>query len=86
MSATVLMIFFTASMVEASFTDIQGWNFTNVFFSGVSGETGRVSGIDIDGEVGHPLSVNGPRASCKPGGNWSLAPYFPQSARFNSSS
>jgi len=73
MSATVLMIFFTASMGYAStFNDIDGWNDTSVFFDGVKGHEGSVSGIDIDGEVGHPVYVGSPRANCKPSGNWSL--------------
>ena len=71
-SAVVIMIFFTTSVVYAKFNNIKGWNYTDVYFSGVSGETGRVSGIDIDGEVGHPVFVNGPRANCQPGGDWSL--------------
>jgi hypothetical protein len=30
--------------------------------------------LDIDGEVGYPLTVNGPTASCRPGGSWSASP------------
>ena len=56
-----------------SFTNIQGWNYAPVFFSGVSGQEGDVSGVDIDGEVGHPLYVNGPQALCEPSRKWTLS-------------
>ena len=73
MSAVVIMIFFTVSLGYAKFNNIKGWNHTEVWFSGASGEEGNVSGIDIDGEVGHPVHVGSPRANCEPGGDWTLS-------------
>lgn len=56
----------------ARFTDIKGWSSTPVYYSGATGEEGTVSGIDIDGEVGHPLTVWNPTATCEPSHNWTL--------------
>ena len=56
----------------AKFNNIKGWNYTDVYFDGISGHEGTVSGIDIDGEVGHPVTVGSPTANCQPGGNWTL--------------
>ncbi len=74
MSAIVLMIVLTASLVYAvTFNSITAWNYTNVYFDGVDGHEGQVTGIDIDGEVGYPLHVESPRANCQPGGSWTYS-------------
>lgn len=62
----------STSGYASSFTNIKGWNYAEVFFDGISGHEGIVSGVDIDGEVGHPLYVNGPTAVCEPSGHWTL--------------
>ena len=62
----VLMFFFTASTVYAGLSNLHGWNDTPIY-----GNSTTASGIDIDGEVGHPVSVRGPSANCEPGGRWS---------------
>jgi len=61
----VLMFFFTTSTVYAGLSDLHGWNDTAIY-----GSSSTASGIDIDGEVGHPVSVRGPSANCEPGGRW----------------
>lgn len=72
-SVTALMFFCSSTLLYAStFKNIKGWNYTSVYFDGVDGHEGSVSGIDIDGEVGHPVYVGNPTASCQPGGDWSL--------------
>ena len=62
----------TTSAYAGHFTDIKGWNYTPAYFDGVEGHEGTVDGIDINGEVGHPLDVNGPTALCEPSRNWTL--------------
>lgn len=37
----------------------------------LNGWNGSTSGIDIEGEIGHPLTVNGPTADCEPSRDWS---------------
>ena len=66
LSATVLMLFFTASLAYAGLSNVRAWNDTPVI-----GDANITSGIDIDGEVGHRLTVEGPTTSCQPGGKWS---------------
>ena len=66
-SATVMIILFTASMAYAvKFNNLKGWNYTAIY-----GQSTTASGIDINGEVGHPVTVNGLTANCEPGGSWS---------------
>jgi len=36
----------------------------------LTGWNGQTWGQDINGEVGHPMFVNGPTADCQPSGNW----------------
>jgi len=36
----------------------------------LTGWNGQSWGQDINGEVGHPMFVNGPTADCQPSGNW----------------
>lgn len=68
-----LTLCFTASMVHAgSFTNVQGWNYSSTYYDGVQGNEGTAVDVDIDGEVGHPVYVNGPTANCEPNGNWTL--------------
>jgi len=39
----------------------------------LTGWYGSSWGVDINGEVGHPLTIGGPTANCVPGRNWSAA-------------
>ena len=41
-----------------------------VFYDGVPGHEGTATDFDINGEVGHPLSVHGPTGYCSHGGTW----------------
>ena len=50
--------------------NVKGWDDKRVFFDGVSGHEGTVGGLDINGEVGHPLSISSPSAQCAPSGRW----------------
>ncbi len=60
-----LVIFCAASTVEAGLKNLHGWNDTPIY-----GNSSTAEGVDIDGEVGHPLSVSGPTANCNDGGRW----------------
>ena len=58
---------FTASTVYAGLNNLHGWKDTPIY-----GNSTTASGVDIDGEVGHPIYVYGPTANCTPSGNWTL--------------
>lgn len=55
--------------------DLTGWNgaYADTGMPDSAGGTG-VS-IDVDGQVGYPLYVRGPQASCRPGPHWSAQSY-----------
>jgi hypothetical protein len=47
--------------------ELSGWNGESTYWNG---ETNVAAGTDINGEVGHPLSVYYPTASCLPSREW----------------
>jgi len=49
--------------------NLRGWQGQSTYFDG---NTNVATGVDIDGEVGHPLSVSTPTARCAPTGNWNF--------------
>ncbi len=60
------------------FTNIKGWNNQPAYFNGADGVPGTASDIDIDGQIGYPLTVWNPTANCI-GANgqsaaWTLSP------------
>ncbi|MEK6372113.1 MAG: hypothetical protein AABO58_05405 [Acidobacteriota bacterium] len=46
---------------------LKGWNYSSVWSSPTEN---TVEAADINGEVGHPLTVEGPRMRVSPSGNW----------------
>ena len=38
---------------------IRGWGYKKVFYDGVTGHEGTAEGVDMDGEVGHPMDPYG---------------------------
>jgi len=60
------MLIFTVSTAYAGLNSVHAWNDTPVI-----GDSNITSGIDIDGEVGHRLTVGGPTANCQPADKWS---------------
>lgn len=55
--------------------DLRGWNSYCDEWSCDYVYNGRASDKDINGEVGHPMTVDGVRANCVPGGDWYTSPY-----------
>lgn len=55
----------------ARLSGTEGWERKTVYFEEYEGLGGKAEDIDIDGEVGHPLSVYGPTANCSTG-SWTV--------------
>jgi len=53
-----------AQSKEAGLYTVEGWNASCMYDH---------CSTDIDGKVGYPLFVNGPRANCIPSGHWSTS-------------
>lgn len=53
---------YTTYRAPAGFTNVKGWNGQPAYYGG--NPAGTVSALDIDGEIGHPLTVYGPSANC----------------------
>ncbi len=51
-----------------SFSGATGWNGAPVFFPSDDSGVGTAEAIDVNGDVGHPLTVSNPRANCA--GGW----------------
>ena len=68
----MLVVFcFISRSGYASMSSISGWERKLVYYDSARGYAATVEGIDINGEVGHPVLVGYPTADCKPGGHWS---------------
>lgn len=52
------------------FNQVKGWMYSSCSFP--SGEIGECVGVDIDGQVGYPLNVQGLTANCTPDGRWEI--------------
>ena len=59
------------------FTNIKGWNYQPTWYNGTTGVEGTATAIDIDGQIGYPLTVGYPSASCITAngqtGTWNLS-------------
>ena len=64
---TVVLCLVAACGYAQGPTNVTGWEGKTVFYIG-DGSEGTVEGIDINGEVGYPLSVFQPQAHCESGG------------------
>ena len=53
----------------AEITNVIGWEYKGVTYY-PNQEGSVIGGTDINGEVGHPLSLHGPTAHCPPSGDW----------------
>lgn len=67
---TVIALGFAAPSGYAGISNLRGWDYREVDYY-TNPEKWTALGSDIDGEVGHPLTVQGPGADCPPSGHWS---------------
>ena len=54
----------------AGISDMSGWDYKELDYY-TNPEKWTALDSDINGEVGHPLTVHGPEAHCPPSGHWS---------------
>lgn len=77
-----------SQQLPTGMSGLTSWNGWHIWYDSGQG-INLAGGMDIDGEVGHPLSVGSCRANCEPGGNWTanhriISGSFPPGVDFNS--
>lgn len=75
---------------QSGMSGLTGWNGWDTWYDSAN-QIRVAAGMDINGEVGHPLFVGGCRTNCEPGGNWTanhrvIKGTFPPGIDFTSNS